>query len=128
MVRARQGWLEEPAHRAVVDAARIVEIDHRRAALSTERGEFDFSPWRFWSEADAAARAQQIDLQRRMVEERPDHVFGEQCFISRLASVDNEALRLGARSYIAAGAYLTETSWSTGDYAEYIKSEIANWK
>ncbi len=53
------------------------------------------------------ARALQVELQRRMAEQRPAHVFGEHCFISAIASVDNEELQLGARSYIAAGAYLT---------------------
>jgi acetyltransferase-like isoleucine patch superfamily enzyme len=86
-----------------------VKTDHLRAALPMEQHRFDYSPWRFWSEADATARALQIELQRRLAEERARHVFGEQCFISALASVDNDELRLGARSYIAVGAYLTGT-------------------
>ena len=81
--------------------------DDLAGTSATARHRFDYSPWRFWSEADADARAQQLDLQRRLAAQRPDHVFGEHCFISALAAVDNEALQLGARSYIAAGAYLT---------------------
>jgi acetyltransferase-like isoleucine patch superfamily enzyme len=69
----------------------------------------EFSPWDFWSAADEEARASQLGAQRDLVAARPGWSFGEQCFISGLASVDNDALRLGDRSYIAAGAYLTGT-------------------
>jgi acetyltransferase-like isoleucine patch superfamily enzyme len=67
----------------------------------------DFSPWNFWSTADDTARRRQLDTQRDAVAARPGWSFGEDCFVSELASVDNDELRLGDRSYIAAGAYLT---------------------
>jgi acetyltransferase-like isoleucine patch superfamily enzyme len=70
---------------------------------------FDYSPWDFWSTADAAAHRRQLDAQRDLVAARPGWSFGEQCFVSPLASVDNEELELGDRTYIAAGAYLTGT-------------------
>ena len=67
---------------------------------------FDFSPWDFWSRADDEARRRQLDTQRALAA-RPGWVFGTDCFVSELASVDNEELELGDRTYIAAGAYLT---------------------
>jgi len=73
----------------------------------------DYSPWNFWSTADDAARRHQLDAQRDLVAARPGWSFGEECFVSLLASVDNDELRLGDRSYIAAGAYLTG-SFRTG--------------
>lgn len=69
----------------------------------------DYSPWDFWSTADDAARRRQLDAQRDAAAARPGWSFGEECFVSELASVDNDELRLGDRSYIAAGAYLTGT-------------------
>lgn len=67
----------------------------------------EFSPWGFWQDASADARDTQIAVQRALAEGRPDHVIGERCFVSELASIDNDALRLGDRTYVAAGAYLT---------------------
>ncbi|WP_275423927.1 acyltransferase [Virgisporangium aurantiacum] len=67
---------------------------------------FDYSPWRFWADADEAQRSRQLELQARL-NARPGCEIGGDCFVSELASVDNEELRLGPRSYIAAGAYLT---------------------
>ena len=64
----------------------------------------DFSPWLFWSEASEAEQARQLRRQ-----EATGYAFGERCFVSELASVQNDELRLGARGYIAAGAYLTGT-------------------
>jgi acetyltransferase-like isoleucine patch superfamily enzyme len=72
------------------------------------REHYDHSPWLFWAEADEADRARQ----RRLCDElntRPGYAVGADCFISRLASVQNEKLELGPRSYIAAGAYLTDS-------------------
>ena len=66
----------------------------------------DYSPWSFWAEADESAQALQRAALRRL-EARPGHDLGDGCFVSELASVDNEELRLGDRTYIAAGAYLT---------------------
>lgn len=67
----------------------------------------DYSPWDFWSTADDTTRRRQSDLQRDLVAARTGWSFGEECFVSELASVDNDELRLGDRTYIAAGAYLT---------------------
>ncbi|WP_239065972.1 DapH/DapD/GlmU-related protein [Microbacterium hibisci] len=67
----------------------------------------EYSPWDFWSEASPAEREAQLALQETVVAGRKDHRLGEQCFISELASVDNDSLRLGDRTYVAAGAYLT---------------------
>ncbi|WP_345801376.1 acyltransferase [Microbacterium sp. AZCO] len=66
----------------------------------------EYSPWDFWSRADAAARARQRSHLAGLAE-RPGHELGEGCFVSELASVDNDELRLGDRTYVAAGAYLT---------------------
>ncbi|WP_033343112.1 acyltransferase [Catenuloplanes japonicus] len=68
----------------------------------------DYSPWHFWRDADEAARAGQRVLQRDLAALR-DFRFGEDCFVSRLASVQNTRLVLGDRSYIAAGAYTSGT-------------------
>jgi hypothetical protein len=67
----------------------------------------DYSPWTFWSAASDESKAQQLDFQRRLLASGGAQSLGEECFISDLASVQNEELRLGDRSYIAAGAYLT---------------------
>ncbi|GIE95365.1 acyltransferase [Paractinoplanes rishiriensis] len=63
---------------------------------------FDYSPWLFWSEADEDEQKRQLDLQDGLA-----YDFGERCFVSALASVQNDQLTLGPGSYIAAGAYLT---------------------
>ena len=68
----------------------------------------DYSPWDFWTKADAASQQQQIARQAQLGADR-GWLFGERCFISDLASVDNDDLRIGDRTYIAAGAYLTGT-------------------
>ncbi|MFB7883092.1 acyltransferase [Microbacterium sp. NPDC056057] len=67
----------------------------------------EYSPWDFWSEATPSEREAQLLLQQTVVAGRPDHELGEQCFLSELASIDNDSLRLGDRTYVAAGAYLT---------------------
>ncbi|MFF1876941.1 acyltransferase [Leifsonia sp. NPDC058230] len=66
----------------------------------------DYSPWSFWTEADESAQERQREAQRRL-SARPGHELGEGCFVSELAALDNDELRLGDRTYIAAGAYLT---------------------
>lgn len=81
--------------------------DHLGERPPADAHRFDYSPWRFWPEADEDARARQSEVQERLAATRPHHVFGDHCFVSELASVDNEELRLGPRSYVAAGAYLT---------------------
>ncbi|WP_306323884.1 MULTISPECIES: DapH/DapD/GlmU-related protein [unclassified Streptomyces] len=75
--------------------------------LPVSRHRFDYSPWLFWAEAEEADRARQSRLQRGLSATRPEHTFGDDCFVSELASIDNETLCLGPRSYVAAGAYLT---------------------
>lgn len=67
----------------------------------------EYSPWDFWREASIDERHAQLAIQHALVDGRADHSLGEQCFISELASIDNDALRLGDRTYVAAGAYLT---------------------
>ncbi|WP_224751936.1 acyltransferase [Microbacterium helvum] len=67
----------------------------------------EYSPWDFWREASVDDREAQLALQRTLTEGRSDHELGDECFISGLASIDNDALRLGDRTYVAAGAYLT---------------------
>ncbi|MFG6503043.1 acyltransferase [Microbacterium sp. P05] len=70
---------------------------------------FEYSPWDFWRDADPEARSAQEALQARMLAEHPQYRFGAHCFVSALASVNNTALSLGDRTYVAAGAYLTDT-------------------
>lgn len=67
----------------------------------------EYSPWDFWREATVDERDAQLAIQHALVDGRPDHALGEQCFVSELASIDNDSLRLGDRTYVAAGAYLT---------------------
>ncbi|GAA5085377.1 hypothetical protein GCM10025760_04190 [Microbacterium yannicii] len=67
----------------------------------------EYSPWDFWREASVDDREAQLAIQHALVDGRADHSLGEQCFISELASIDNDSLRLGDRTYVAAGAYLT---------------------
>ncbi|THV42451.1 acyltransferase [Glycomyces buryatensis] len=76
------------------------------AALPYDDNHFDFSPWRFWSAAPQATQDRQRRLQEALVSER-GYRFGADCFVSPLAAIQNEGLRLGDRSYVAAGAYLS---------------------
>ncbi|MFC7405450.1 acyltransferase [Georgenia alba] len=66
---------------------------------------FDFSPWSFWAEADEQQRRDQAARQHELTD--VGYEIAESCFVSALAEVQNDALRLGPRSYVAAGAYLT---------------------
>jgi len=75
--------------------------------MSTPVDPHEFSPWDFWRDADPAQRESQLERQRALVDGRPERRLGDLCFVSELASVDHDALRLGDRTYIAAGAYLT---------------------
>ncbi|MEU6783911.1 acyltransferase [Nonomuraea angiospora] len=70
------------------------------------RHRYDYSPWEFWSHAPEEEHARQLRLQSEL-NELPGYTIEERCFVSELASVQNEELRLGPRSYVAAGAYLT---------------------
>jgi acetyltransferase-like isoleucine patch superfamily enzyme len=71
-----------------------------------DRNHFDYSPWSFWDEADEQARQRQLDVQQDLVQHR-GYEIGERCFLSELASVQNEEFRLGHGSYVAAGGYLS---------------------
>jgi acetyltransferase-like isoleucine patch superfamily enzyme len=68
---------------------------------------FDFCPWLFWDDAteeDRRAQAEHVaELRGRMELEVPEKVF-----ISPLAAVYADRLRMGERSYIAAHAYVTD--------------------
>lgn len=70
---------------------------------------FQHSPWSFWTDADADARAAQSAAQADLLATHPAWSFGEECFVSDLAAVDAEELALGDRTYLAAGAYVTGT-------------------
>ncbi|ADI12741.1 Acetyltransferase [Streptomyces bingchenggensis BCW-1] len=70
---------------------------------------FDYSPWLYWSQATADDRARQHDFQQTLGKADAEYSIGDNCYVSPLAAVQNEHLRLGSRSYIAAGAYLTGT-------------------
>ncbi|CAM5281361.1 acyltransferase [Streptomyces atroolivaceus] len=70
---------------------------------------FDYSPWNYWTDADDDDRNRQQQIQLALQKDNDCHRFGEDCFVSRLAAVQNERLVLGPRSYVAAGAYLTGT-------------------
>ena len=67
----------------------------------------EFSPWDFWRDADDDAREAQLAWQQSVRAGKSDHELGVECFLSELASIDNDVLVLGDRTYVAAGAYLT---------------------
>lgn len=71
-------------------------------------GKFDFSPWGFWRSADEDARDRQLEFQQTQLTAHPDWRFGDRCFVSEVASVQTETLRMGDHSYIAGYAYLTD--------------------
>ncbi|MFE5336702.1 acyltransferase [Isoptericola sp. NPDC056573] len=73
-----------------------------------DRGALDFTPWRFWADADGGQRERQLALQAELGRGR-GYVLGERCFVSEQASVTNEVLELGDRTYVAAGAYVSGT-------------------
>ncbi len=70
---------------------------------------FEHSPWAFWAEADDQQRDEQRAHVAALLERYPTWTVGERCFISPLASVHADDLRLGDRSYIAASSYVTDT-------------------
>lgn len=72
------------------------------------RSDLDYTPWEFWDRAGEADKVRQHALQEVLAAER-GFVLGERCFVSELASVTNETLELGDRTYVAAGAYLSGT-------------------
>lgn len=75
-------------------------------ADAAKRPEVDFSPWRFRQEADESQRSEQAARLKAL--SARGYELGEDCFVSAQASVDAETLALGDRSYIAAGAYVTD--------------------
>lgn len=68
----------------------------------------EYSPWTFWPSADESDRARQLGLQAQLLSAHPGWRIGEGCFVSELASVSGDVLELGDRSYVAAGAYLSD--------------------
>lgn len=76
------------------------------APLAFDRTALDYTPWAFWDNADPEAQRRQLEVQRRLSRER-GYRFAERVFVSELASVTNDTLELGDRTYVAAGAYLS---------------------
>lgn len=66
---------------------------------------FDYCPWDFADRASAGQRAAQDAHQRRLAESGAR--LGPRCYVSPAAGIFTDALRLGARSYIAGHAYVT---------------------
>jgi acetyltransferase-like isoleucine patch superfamily enzyme len=73
----------------------------------TAQGRFDFCPWLFWHESNAEQQQEQLDWQAALAE-TGKAVFGQRCFVSRLAGVYPTQLVLGDNAYIAAYAYVTD--------------------
>lgn len=74
--------------------------------LSFDRTALDYTPWAFWDTADAEAQRRQLDVQARLTREH-GYLFADRVFVSELASITNDTLELGDRTYVAAGAYLS---------------------
>lgn len=78
-----------------------------------DRHHFDYSPWSFWSHADAEQQQAQRELQQRALAHQQaiggDWQLGQDCFLSELAAVQAEVLHMGDRSYVAAHGYLGGT-------------------
>ena len=69
---------------------------------------FDYSPWTFW--AGASEQEKQAQLRHHDVLSRDGKAsVGERTFLSPLANIDVKKLTVGANSYIAAHAYVTDT-------------------
>ncbi|MFC8598579.1 acyltransferase [Isoptericola sp. NPDC057191] len=86
----------------------MVVRTHTQESVTAEldRSALDFTPWRFWADADDGQRDHQRALQAALEQQR-GYVLGEGCFVSERASVTNEVLELGDRTYVAAGAYVS---------------------
>ncbi|MET4538822.1 acetyltransferase-like isoleucine patch superfamily enzyme [Arthrobacter bambusae] len=69
---------------------------------------YDYSPWTFWGSAAEAEREAQHAYQKGFAA-RDGVTIGERAFLSPLASIDPDALSIGADSFIAAHAYVTGT-------------------
>jgi len=76
--------------------------------VDTAQARFDFCPWLFWHESTAEQQQEQLEWQAALAE-NGKAVFGQHCFVSRLAGVYPALLTLGDNAYIAAYAYVTET-------------------
>ena len=74
--------------------------------LAFDRTALDYTPWAFWDDADPEAQQRQLEVQARLSHER-GYRFAERVFVSELASITNDTLELGDRTYVAAGAYLS---------------------
>lgn len=71
---------------------------------------FEFNPWEFAHQASAAEKRAQLAHQRALAEE-VGVATGEACFLAPSASIAGKpgaALRLGARCFVAANAYVTD--------------------
>src|ERR1700712_1685034 len=66
---------------------------------------YDMGVSPFWKQAPPAEREEQQDWQAE-ISTRGDFAFGPDVFISRLAVVYPDRLRLGDRTYVAAHSYL----------------------
>ncbi|MFD8568798.1 acyltransferase [Streptomyces sp. NPDC059639] len=77
------------------------------ATPDVDRNRLDFSPWLFAAEATEEQRFRQAEF-RGALNKRAGCAVEDDCFVSELASVQNDTLRLGARTTVAAGAYLTD--------------------
>lgn len=73
-----------------------------------DRHRFDYAPWSFAAEAAEEDRERQR-VRQEALGRRPGHRIGAECFVSELASIANDELELGERSYIAAYAYVSGT-------------------
>ncbi len=67
-----------------------------------------FAPWRFWAGATEDEQAEQLAHQRELAAGAKVE-FGDRAFVSPLAAVHPDELRLGERSYIGAYAYVSGT-------------------
>nr|WP_129843753.1 acyltransferase [Streptomyces sp. RFCAC02] len=68
----------------------------------------DYDAWLFWQEADDGQRRAQLERQAALTRACGAEI-GARTFVSGLAMVAPDSLRLGADSYIAAHAYVTGT-------------------
>lgn len=75
-------------------------------SLHYSHGVFDYCPWLFTRSASNEERKEQLEWQAEIAN-RMDAEFGNEAFVSRLSAIYADRLRIGARSFIAAHAYLT---------------------
>ncbi|MFH1496291.1 MAG: acyltransferase [Verrucomicrobiota bacterium] len=87
------------------------------AAKRIREQRFDYTPWHFAAEATAAEKAAQLAHQRALAAETGAQI-GEDCYIAPSAVISGRpgrALKLGAASFVAGGAYVTDDV-SLGDH------------